>query len=197
MLIDAESKLVVTFLMGRRTAELAEAAFVDFACRTDGVPPELITSDEEEAYRTALLSVYGEEALYATVHKRRAKGRVVEVTRRTVIGTDRRLKQALKTSSASQSVNTSAIERFHGTNRHLCARKVRRTYTFSKDLAWHVAVGWLCVTAYNFCRFHRGLQEPIQETPSRYRHRTPAMAAGLTDRRWTLKDLLKYPLYDH
>ena len=41
----------------------------------------------------------------------------------------------------------------------------------------------------------RTLREQIQEDPPRYRRRTPAMAAGLADHAWTMRELLRHPLY--
>jgi hypothetical protein len=92
-------------------------------------------------------------------------------------------------------VNTSYVERWHGTNRHFNARKARKVYTFSKDLVFHVAVTWLCVVFYNFGWKPKTLREQIQGDPPRYRYRTPAMAAGLTDEPWSWQRILTYPLY--
>jgi hypothetical protein len=106
ILLDAETKLIVTLVVGRRTADTAFEAFLDFYTRTDGQLPELIATDEYAPYFSVIVSVYGvrkeeleltqaeKEALgwqqlpplyfpveiaYATVHKEREKGRVVRV----------------------------------------------------------------------------------------------------------------------
>ena len=87
------------------------------------------------------------------------------------------------------------MERWNGTQRHFNARKARKTYAFSKDLAFHVAATWLCVVAYNVRWQPRTLRERVQESPPRYRYRTPAMAAGLATEPWSLERILTYPIH--
>jgi hypothetical protein len=193
--------------------------FTDFYERTDGYLPELICTDEYAVYRTVILDTYGvlrseleltpqEEAefslgefhfpvevTYATVHKEKEGGRVVSVTERLVLGGEEQLEQALEGSEHSRTVNTSFVERYHGTQRHLNARKKRKAYTFSKELSLHEAAVWLVVLWYNFGWCVRALREKVQEDPPRYHYRTPAMAAGLADHAWTMEELLSYPLY--
>ena len=59
VVFDSESKLVVSLVLGARTAETAEQTFADFYFRTDGVPPRLITTDEFNAYESVILSLIG------------------------------------------------------------------------------------------------------------------------------------------
>jgi hypothetical protein len=218
-LFDPESKLVVSLVVGRRTAATALEAFLDYYERTDGCLPELVTTDEYAPYLSVIVSVYGvlkedlelteaekgacdweawpdlyfpAEIAYATVHKEREQGRVVGVEQRVLLGTEGQVQEAL---AGAGTVNTSYVERWHGTNRHFNARKARKVYTFSKDLLFHVAVTWLCVVFYNFGWKPRTLREQIPGDPPRYRYRTPAMAAGLTDEPWSWQRLLTYPLY--
>jgi len=206
-------------VVGRRDADTVVAVFTDFYGRTDGYLPELICTDEYAVYRTVILDTYGvlrceleltpeedaefspggfffpEEVTYATVHKHREGGRVVEVTERVVLGSEEKLEETLEGSGRSQSVNTSFVERYHGTQRHFNARKKRKAYTFSKDLGFHEAATWLVVLWYNFGWCVRTLREKVQEDPPRYNYRTPAMAAGLADHAWAMEELLCYPLY--
>ena len=58
-MLDPESKLVVSLVVGRRTAETAREAFLDFYERTDGCLPELVTTDEYAPYLWVIVSVYG------------------------------------------------------------------------------------------------------------------------------------------
>ena len=132
------------------------------------------------------------EICYATVHKEREQGRVVRVRQRVVLGTD---EQAAAAVGDGGTINTSYVERWNGTQRHFNARKARKAYTFSKDLAYHVAVTWLVVVAYNFSWAPRTLREKVQESPPRYRQRTPAMAAGLATEPWPLERILAYPIH--
>jgi hypothetical protein len=222
VLLDADSRLIVTLAVGRRDTETARQAFADFYRRTDGDLTPLITSDEYAPYLTVIMETYGVrkeelelteeqkveydyegmpevyfpvEMAYATVHKQREKGRVVRVEQRVVLGTKEQVAEALEQGAATETVNTSYVERSHGTQRHFNARKARKRYTFSKELAFHVAVTWLCVTFYNFGWMPRTLRERVHEEPPRYRYRTPAMAAGLTDQVWSMADVLSYPLF--
>lgn len=209
-------------MVGRRTAETVFEAFTDFFGRTDGHLPELITTDEYAPYEAVIYYTYGvwqeelefsaedlaafdpaerprfyfpEEIAYATVHKERRRGRVVKVEQRVVLGTAEQVAEALGQGTTSQAVNTSYVERWNGTQRHFNARKARKGYTFSKGLSYHEAVTWLVVVWYNFCWAVRTLRQKVQERPPRYRWRTPAMAAGLAERAWTLAEVMTYPLY--
>lgn len=222
MLLDADSRLIVTLVIGRRDTETARQAFADFYRRTDGDLTPLITSDEYAPYLTVITETYGVrkeelelteeqkveydyegmpevyfpvEMAYATVHKDREKGRVVRVEPRVVLGSEEQVTEALREGRTSETVNTSYVERYHGTQRHFNARKARKVYTFSKELSFHVAVTWLCVTFYNFGWEPRTLRVRLRGRLPRYRYRTPAMVAGLTDRRWSMADLLTYPLF--
>jgi hypothetical protein len=222
VLIDADSRLIVTLVIGRRETETARQAFADFYRRTDGDLTPLITSDEYAPYLTVIVQTYGVakedleltqeqkvqydypsmpevyfpvEMAYATVHKEREGGHVVGVEQRVVLGTEQQVAEALAQGSTSKTVNTSYVERYHGTQRHFNARKARKVYTFSKELVLHVAVTWLCVTFYNFGWMPRTLRERVQEEPPRYHYRTPAMAAGLTDQAWSMANILTYPLF--
>ena len=224
VLIDPESKLIVSLVVGRRTLETALEAFLDYYGRTDGALPGLITTDEYPAYFTVIVSTYGVrkedmeltdaereeidyatlppvyfpvEIAYATVHKERAQGRVVRVERRIVLGTAEQVAAVLAEGSTAPTINVNYVERWNGTQRHFNARKARKVYTFSKDVLFHVAVTWLVVVAYNWCWAPRTLREQVQAKPRRYRQRTPAMVAGLTEERWTLMQVLGYPLYRH
>ncbi|MBF0625230.1 MAG: hypothetical protein HQL82_10535 [Magnetococcales bacterium] len=58
--IDPASKLVVAMVQGpHRDQETSDRLVTDFADRTNGRPPELVTTDEHAAYETSLLEVYG------------------------------------------------------------------------------------------------------------------------------------------
>ena len=212
----------MTLVVGRRTADTALEAFLDFYTRTDGQLPELITTDEYASYFTVIVSVYGVlkgdleltaaekgefgweqlpplyfpvEIAYATVQKERARGRVVRVEQRLRLGTAEQVAETLRQGPTAGTINTSYVERWIGTNRHFNARKARKVYTFSKDLQFHVAVTWLVVVFDNFCWKPQPLREQFQAEPPRYHDRTPAMAAGLATAPWSLTDILRYPIY--
>jgi hypothetical protein len=222
ILIDADSRLIVTLVIGRRTTETVYQACTDFYRRTDGQLPPLLTTDEYAPYLSAILDTYGvwkqdldlseedkadlgwdempsfyfpEEINYATIHKERKKGRVVDVEPRVVLGSAEQVEAALAAGTAAATINLSYVERYHGTQRHFNARKARKVYTFSKELLFHVAVTWLTVVFYNFGWTPRTLREKVQEKPPRYHYRTPAMVAGLTRQPWTMEKILSTPLF--
>jgi hypothetical protein len=59
VLIDADSRLIVTLVIGRRETETARQAFADFYSRTDGDLTPLITSDEYAPYLSVIVQTYG------------------------------------------------------------------------------------------------------------------------------------------
>ena len=96
-----------------------------------------------------------------------------------------------KRGHGSRSVNTCFVERHNGTDRNRCGRKVRKTYGFSKDWDVHRAATVFSYFSYNFCWPVRTLRVKVD---GRWRQRTPAMAAGLTDHAWSLSEWLAYPV---
>jgi hypothetical protein len=214
--LDAESRLVLTVVPGRQSAEHTLLLVEDVARRTGGLPLDLFTSDENPAYAWALVEVYGQEVrprrkgkrgrrpkpvkvppkglTYATVHKARKNNRVVKVEARVVYGTKRAVKAALGNSAVSGTVNTVFVERHNGTDRSRNARKGRKTYCFSKDWEVHEALTYFTIYSYNFCWPVRTLRQKVGKR--RYRQRAPAMAAGLADHVWSLREWLTYPGVD-
>jgi IS1 family transposase len=210
---DPEHRLVLAVVPGKRSAENVKKVVQEFQRRTDDETIELLTSDEYKPYKSAIHQAYGEEVIppptgkpgrpknpyllpptdlnYATVHKTRKQGRVIDVDFRTVFGTEDRVRQALARSAVSSQVNTAFIERHNGTDRHRNARKTRKSYCFSKDWQIHEAVTYFTMYSYNFCWPVRTLRE--KDDHGRYHHRTPAMAAGLADHVWSLREWLTFP----
>jgi IS1 family transposase len=205
---DPESRLVLAVVPGARDVEAVEEVVDELKQRTDRDMLKLVTSDEYPAYETALLNAFGEEVTttatgrvsrkmvpekapppglnYATVEKRREKGRVVEIVTRVVFVTMAAVQAVLTQSKASRRINTSFLERQNATDRHHNARKVRKTYTFSKDWRVHEAMTYFTLYSYNFCWLVRTLRKRDDE--GQWRQRTPAMAAGLTDHVWTMRE---------
>jgi hypothetical protein len=212
--LDAESRLVLAAVPGARDAEAVEEVVAEVKERTGGRVLALATSDDYPAYETALLSAYGEEVAttatgrpsrkmapdkvppsgmnYATVEKRREKGRVVEVVTRVVFGTLAAIEAVLGGSKVSRRINTSILERQNATDRHHNARKVRKTYTFSKDWRVHEAMTYFTRYSYNFCWPVRTLAE--RDERGSIRDQTPAMAAGLADHVWTMREWITMPV---
>ena len=98
---------------------------------------------------------------------------------------------ALKSSVCSRTINTSFVERHHGTARGQNARQSRRTYRFSKDWEVHEAMSYFTRYRYNFCWPVRTLR--VRGADGRWQERTPAMSAGLADHIWSLEEWLSFP----
>lgn len=204
---------MVSVVPGKRTAKNIEKLVFDFKKRTDGRVMNLITSDEYKPYKKAILKAYGKNTTvartgkrgrpkgsrriptkgltYATVHKTRRKGRVVKIDLRAVFGSKAQVQAAIETSAVSNTINTSFVERHNGTDRNRNARKVRKTYCFSKDWDVHNAVTYFTMYSYNYCWPVRTLR--VCDQNDRWCSRTPAIAAGLTDHIWSLREWLSYP----
>jgi IS1 family transposase len=211
--LDPESRLVVSLVVGKRTEDATHALVGDFHRRTGGRVMRLITSDEYPVYESAIRATYGQSATpprtgrpgrprktrvavppavtYATVHKERENNRVVSVSTRVVFGTVAAVAAALVASTVSDAVNTCFVERHNGTDRNRCSRKVRKSYAFSKDWEVHRAATAFSYFSYNFCWSVRTLRAKGDD--GRRRTRTPAMAAGLTDHVWSLREWLTLP----
>lgn len=210
---DPEHRLVVSVVPGKRTAKNIEKLVADFKKKTGGRIMNLMTSDEYKPYKKAILKAYGRKTTpvhtgkrgrpkgsrrvpvkgltYATVHKTRRKGRVVSIDLRTVFGSKAQVEAATEASAVSNTINTAFVERNNGTDRNRNARKIRKTYCFSKDWDVHNAMTYFTMYSYNFCWPVRTLR--IKQPNDRWLSRTPAMVAGLTDHIWSLSEWLSYP----
>jgi IS1 family transposase len=216
--IDSVHRLVLCVIPGKRTDDKIFELIEDVHRRTGGRFMNLITTDEYKIYETAILRSYGEviipsphvgsgrqklpylvvppELKYAVVHKTRGEGgRVVKIEPKIIFGTYEQIRQALIESPVSKTINTAFQERQNGTDRNRNARKVRKTYCFSKDWHVHNSVTYFTMYTYNFCWPVRTLQIKAED-----RHlitQTPAMSAGLTDHIWSLEEWLKFPVCKH
>jgi len=86
---------------------------------------------------------------------------------------------------------TAYIERSHLTSRLFNGRQTRKTLAFSKDLTCCRAAATWEDSYYNLVKPHKSLRRRVVDVPGRkWKPRTPAMAAGLTDHAWTAKELL-------
>ena len=131
------------------------------------------------------------ELRYGQVVKQREGRRLVSVTRRVVYGTPEGIEP--------RQISTSLIERLNLTLRQENAALSRKTLAFAKDeddLRAHLA---LQVAYYNLVRPHLSLRHRLPHprrirgrTHRHWERRTPAMAASITDRVWSLRDLLTY-----
>src|SRR5713101_4742393 len=218
--MDPESKLLLAIDVGDRTLAMAQR-FVHHVVQLlapDCAP--LFLTDGFREYMTALLTHYGSwvqpprrqdkgpapkprwmplpQLLYAQVIKKVRRRRLVRVCHRVVFGTLEAVEQVL--AACGWQINTAFIERVNLSIRQHVAAVGRRVATLCKGedgLRQQLA---LYHVYHNFCLPHAGvrqalpLPEPTNGTGSAklWRPCTPAMAAGLTDQVWTLREVLLF-----
>jgi IS1 family transposase len=218
--LDPESKLVLAIDVGERTLALAQRVVHQVAqiLAPDCAP--LFLTDGFKEYLTALLTHYGQwvqpprrqstgpmpkprwmplpQLLYAQVIKTVRRRRLVRVRHRIVFGTLEAVQQVL--AACGWQINTAFIERVNLSIRQHVAAVGRRVITLCKgEDGLHQQLA-LYHVYYNFCLPHASLRVPLpQPLPTNgtgsaktWRPRTPAMAAGLTDRVWTLREVLLF-----
>jgi len=129
----------------------------------------------------------------AQVVKHSTKHHVTSVTQRVVQGTRSGVFAVLTATRTGVMINTAYIERLNATFRSRLSCLTRRGRAIAHTQVLVSAGMWLVGASYNFCTVHASLREVAPSGAGRkWAERTPAMAAGLTDHRWTLKELLMY-----
>lgn len=125
--------------------------------------------------------------------KRYVQRRVVSVERRVVRGTAETIAAVLAATHSGTGINTAYIERLNATFRGSLVSLVRRGRAIAHTEAVMTAGMWLVGCAYNFCWLHESLRIAAPAGACwKWQERTPAMAAGLTNHRWTMRELLRY-----
>jgi len=168
----------------------------------DESPPAMST-DGKGAYREAMLETWGkvpeycgrgtppklpqpgEGWQYLQVIKKREGGKIMSVTTKVIYGNAEEVKRKL-------GCHTAYVERTNLTSRTMNGRLVRKTLSFSKELRYLQAASALEDALYNFTRSVKTLRVELANPrdQARWQQRSPAMAAGLTDHIWTVKELL-------
>jgi hypothetical protein len=138
--------------------------------------------------------VFPEGFLYAQIDKERVHGHLVAVDRLPVVGTMDQIQAIFDKDSLCEVINTSFIERDNLSVRQHNSRVVRKTLSYSKNWQMHQAAMDFEDALHNFVRTHSSLKvlQPVSKNRRIWQDRTPAMAAGLTDHIWTLRELLTY-----
>ena len=115
--------------------------------------------------------------------KHRHGGRLLKVTSKVIFGDCQTIYNKL-------GKHTSYVERTHLTSRYMNGRLVRKTLSYSKRMDM---LEFSCLwedMVYNLARSLKTLRLEVNEYPSRWLPRTPAMVARLTDHIWTIEELL-------
>src|SRR5438876_2480202 len=174
--IDADTKLVVSYLVGGRGADWAMDFMKDAANRIRGRVQ--ITTDGHKAYLEAVEDAFGMDVDYAQLQK--IYGASLENETRyspaVCIGCDMKV---VSGNPDPKHVSTSFVERQNLSLRMSIRRFTRLTNAFSKKVENHAAAVALWFMYYNFCRVHQTLRV------------TPAMEAGISDHVWDLSELVR------
>jgi len=218
--IDPVTKLLLTIEVGDRTLAMAQRVVHQVVqVLAPGCVPLFFTDGFKE-YTTALLTHYGQwvqpprrqaqgpapkprwlplpQLLYAQVVKTVRRRRLVDVKHRVVFGTLEAVKHVL--APLGWQINTAFVERLNLSLRQHVAAIGRRVSTLCKGedgLRQQLALYHMY---YNFCLPHASLRVPLPQllptngpgSATQWRPCTPAMAAGLTDHVWSLREVLLF-----
>ena len=130
----------------------------------------------------------------AQVIKQYQGRRVTGVIHRICQGTTAQVQALIQASQGHGGINTAYIERLNATFRARLAPLVRRSRALVRQLPTLHAGVYLVGTVYNFCTYHQSLRVELLLPHNRRRwlKRTPAIAAGITDHKWSVEELLWY-----
>jgi IS1 family transposase/transposase-like protein len=206
-----ELRRILAAFVGPRTFDSALQLIQMTAAVVLGVP--CFFSDGFSCYLSALIEVYHTlktfprtgkpgrpkqpvqephpELVYGQVIKKKQKGRLQELVYRVRCGAKRWEELGL-------SISTSLLERLNLPLRHALAPLVRKSGSFCKDRTQMRRRVVFFQAFYNFARPHMSLRVPLPDQEPhatgliqpKWHHRTPGMAAGLTDHVWTFRELL-------
>ena len=171
--IDADTKLVPSFLVGARNARSASMFIDDLKGRLANRVQ--LTTDGLRVYLEAVEGAFGADVDYAQLVK--IYGATQQETRYSpaeCIGCETKIIQGQPDKSY---ISTSYVERQNLTMRMRMRRFTRLTNGFSKKIENHAYALALFYMHYNFCRIHQSLRV------------TPAMEAGVTDHVWSLEEV--------
>jgi len=127
------------------------------------------------------------------VVKQRVEG-ILNVERRIVQGAKDMVESLIQKTQGKGVINTAFIERLNATFRQRIAPLARRSRNLAQQTETLVAGMYLVGCFYNFCDYHHSLRLKLSVGSFGYRwvHRTPAIAAKLTDHQWTPAELLNF-----
>ena len=201
-MIDTDSRLRAARGSGKTEKEASIAVFRKLKERghPDGPPPTI--SDGWGGIREAMVEVYGKVPEYSgcgrrptkkrpqpdwkylqMIKERDDKGNLLGIRLKPIYGELEELVELLGKSTAY-------VERTHLTMRTFSSRLSRKSIAFSKEIWIHNGCAVIEDMYYNLIRPHKTLRRKNKDGGVRkWIQRTPAMAAGLTDHRWTLKEL--------
>ncbi len=177
--LDSETKLIPSFVVGKRDAYHARAFMEDLAGRLSRRVQ--ISSDALQAYPEAVERGFGNEVDYGQLVKTYSitnlnKDAASRYSPAEVVKTERTVITGMPD---IRRITTSHIEKQNHTLRMHCRRLTRLTNAFSKKFENFEAAVALNFAYYNFCKTHKAIRM------------TPAQAAGIESSAWTVEELVK------
>jgi transposase-like protein/IS1 family transposase len=218
--IDPLTKILPVLQLGPRTQNMAHLLIHSLRQRLAPNCLPLFTSDGLNLYFYALTAHFGHwlqvgrqgrlgrqwqvaaGLIYGQVKKRYRRRKLVRVSQVMRLGTEAALTVTLQGLGFSGRLNTAFIERVNLTVRHGVAALTRRTWATAQQSPQLLANLEWWRAYYHFVRPHQSLRVALVQPQARggrllaqrHRQRTPAMAAGRTNRRWSAREVLCYPL---
>jgi hypothetical protein len=196
-----DSRLRVGRAIGKTEEDVAHDLMAQLKDRGQRDHPPAIATDGKGDYRTALVDTWGQvpayqgrgrppsvkqpqpEWQYVQIVKERSGNRLIGVHIRVVYGDPDTVLDLM-------GGHTAYVERTNLTSRQMNGRLVRKTLSYSKQLGMlEAACAWED-WVYNLTRAVKTLRIEVNERQRRWQSRSPAVAAGLTDHIWTVKELL-------
>jgi IS1 family transposase len=174
-------KLIVSYRVGKRDEADTKAFVADMRARLVTIPE--ISTDGWISYQTAVGQSFAGSADHAVINKNYKGGagrgrRDGEFDKYAPAAVDFVTKAVAPGAPNLDRASTSHVERFNLTTRMHIRRFLRRGNAFSKKIEHHRAAVSLHIAWYNFCRVHESLRV------------TPAMEAGITNRVWSIEELV-------
>lgn len=174
--IDADTKLVISHMVGRRDAGFACEFLQDVQARVSNRIQ--LTTDGHKMYVTAVADSFGNQIDYAQLvkvfgndpeaQKRYSPAQCEGITKNTIVGMP-----------DEKHISTSYVERQNLTMRMQMRRFTRLTNAFSKKIENHMYAVALFYVWYNFTRIHQTLRV------------TPAMEAGISQHVWSISEIIR------
>jgi IS1 family transposase len=178
--LDADTKLIPSFVVGKRDSYHAKAFMSDLAARLKNRVQ--ISSDSLRAYEDAIERGFGSDVDYGQIVKTysltpvNGKPAAVRYSPAEVVKVEKTVVNGMPDVNR---ITTSHVEKQNHTLRMHCRRLTRLTNAFSKKFENFEAAIALNFAYYNFCKTHGALRM------------TPAMAAGIESTHWTVEELIK------
>lgn len=206
-----EFRLMIAAIVGPRTLDTAKEVVATTKARVAGIP--VFFSEGFTCYLAALIAAFHVVTTFARTGKRgrprhprcephpalvyrqlvkqKKQGKLLTLSTRVVLGAERLTQLGL-------TISTALVERVNLTLRQALAPLARKTSSFWKDRERMRQRVVLFQVFYTMARLHMSLRQPLPlhertrhgAIQPRWRKRTPAMAAGITDHVWTFRELL-------